>query len=159
MAGTENRSFQSVKKLEKKNAKQFVVLTETHNGFKYIRMNSAMAYVLLIYLGRIFDPTGCQQVKGEDDMAKNFRVCTKESGKDCLALQLFGDFDASSACELIHVLKERAKKNGKVAIETDGLKTINTFGLDVFLQRMSLLNNTRTNVEVTGRFGGLFLEE
>ncbi|MBC2710246.1 MAG: hypothetical protein HGJ94_04370 [Desulfosarcina sp.] len=92
-------------------------------------------------------------------MAKNFRVCAKESSNQSISLQLFGDFDASSACELINVLDESVKKTSKVAIDTDGLKTINAFGLDVFLPRMSWLNNTRGDIEVTGRFSGVFSVE
>ena len=91
-------------------------------------------------------------------MAKNFRVCAKEIGKQSLSLQLFGDFDATSACELIHLLTERIKTNAKVAIDTDGLKTINAFGLDVFLPRMSRLTNTRMDVEVTGRYSEAFID-
>lgn len=91
-------------------------------------------------------------------MAKNFRVCTKESGNQSLALKLFGDFDGSSACELINVIDESVEKSGKVAIDTDGLRTINAFGLDVFLPRMSWLNSTRADIKVTGRFSGVFRE-
>lgn len=91
-------------------------------------------------------------------MAANFRVNTKEISNQSLALQLFGDFDGSSACELINLLDESVKKTFKVAIDTDGLKTINTFGLNVFLPRMSLLNNTRVEIEVTGRFSEIFRE-
>jgi hypothetical protein len=46
-----------------------------------------------------------------------------------------------------------------VAIDTDGLRTVNAFGLDVFVPRMSWLNNTRATIEVTGRFSGVFQEE
>lgn len=92
-------------------------------------------------------------------MAKNFRICAKESSNQTLALKLFGDFDASSACELINVLEETIPTSSKVAINTDGLKTINAFGLDVFLPRMLWLNNTWTDIEVTGRFSGAFQEE
>lgn len=92
-------------------------------------------------------------------MAKNFRVCTKENGNKSMALQLFGDFDASSACELINLLDESVKTSTKVAIDTDGLRTVNAFGLDVFMPRMSWLNNKRAEIEVTGRFSGIFREE
>ncbi len=91
-------------------------------------------------------------------MAKNFHVLTKKSSNQALALKLFGDFDESSACELINVLDESVKKTFKVAIDTDGLRTIDAFGLNVFLPRMSLLNNTRADIEVTGRFSGVFRE-
>ena len=75
-----------------------------------------------------------------------------------IALQLFGDFDASSACELINVLDKSVKKCSKVAIDTDRLRTINAFGLDVFLPRMFTLNSTRADIEVTGRFSDIFKE-
>ena len=91
-------------------------------------------------------------------MAKNFRVCKKKSSDQSMALKLFGDFDGSSAYELIIVLDESVKNTFKVAIDTDGLKTIDAFGLDVFLPRMSMLNNTRADIEVTGRFSGVFRE-
>jgi len=92
-------------------------------------------------------------------MAQNFRVHAKETGNRSLAVQLFGDFDASSACELINLLDENVKPSSKVAIDTDGLKTINAFGLAVFLPRMSRLSSTVVDIEVTGRFSGVFREE
>jgi hypothetical protein len=63
-----------------------------------------------------------------------------------------------SSWELIHVLDESVKKNSTVAIDMDGLKTINTFGLNVFLPRMSLSNSTRAEIEATGRFSDVFRE-
>jgi hypothetical protein len=63
-----------------------------------------------------------------------------------------------TSCELINILDASAKKTSKVAIDTDGLKMINGFGLDVFLPRMVRLNNTRVDIEVTGRFKGIFRE-
>lgn len=89
-------------------------------------------------------------------MAKNFRVCETKNSNDYVALQLFGDFDASSACELINILNESVKTSKKVAIDTDGLSTVNAFGLDVFIPRMSWLNSTWSDIEVVGRFSGVF---
>ncbi len=89
---------------------------------------------------------------------KKFHVRARELGSQSLALRLFGDFDASSACELINVLDKSVKKSSKVAIDTDGLRTINAFGMDVFLPRMSTLNNTRADIQVTGRFSDIFRE-
>ena len=92
-------------------------------------------------------------------MAKNFRVLTQEMRKQSLALRLLGDFDASSACELINRLEKNAGKNCKVVINTDGLRTIYPFGLDVFLPQMILMNNTRGDIEMTGKFSEVFLDE
>jgi stage II sporulation protein AA (anti-sigma F factor antagonist) len=89
-------------------------------------------------------------------MANNFRISAKERSDRSLALQLYGDFDASSACELINLLVESIKTTSKVAIDTDGLRTINSFGLDVFLPRVGRLNNSRADIEVTGRFSSVF---
>jgi hypothetical protein len=50
-------------------------------------------------------------------MAKNFRVSTKTIGDQALAVQLYGDFDGSSACELIHVFDQRVETSSKVAID------------------------------------------
>ena len=92
-------------------------------------------------------------------MAKNFRVCTKEIDQKSLAVQLFGDFDATSACELIDILDDVVKKNGKVAIDTSGLKSINAFGLDVFIPRMSRLTRKWSDIQVTGRYSDVFMED
>ncbi len=89
-------------------------------------------------------------------MAKNFRIRAKERRDRSLALQLHGNFDASSACELIDLLAERIKTTSKVAIDTDGLRTVNSFGLDVFLPWAGRRNNTRADIEVTGRFSSVF---
>ncbi len=91
-------------------------------------------------------------------MAKNFRIHAKTRGDQSLAIQLFGDFDASSACELLHVLDQSAKNATKVAIDTDGLRMINRFGLSVTLPRIAKLANRRMDIEVTGCFSGVFQE-
>ncbi len=91
-------------------------------------------------------------------MAVNFRVRTKEVSNQSLALQLFGDFDASSAFELINILDESVKKSRRLAINTDGLKTVYEFGINVFLPQMFKLNNSRVDIKVTGRFSDVFRE-
>jgi stage II sporulation protein AA (anti-sigma F factor antagonist) len=91
-------------------------------------------------------------------MAKNFRISTKKKNNRTLDIELFGDFDASSACELIHLLDNSANHATKVAIDTDGLRTINAFGLDVLMPRLSDLASRRPDIEVTGRFSGIFQE-
>ena len=70
-------------------------------------------------------------------MAKSFRIRTKEKGDRTVDIELFGDFYASSACELIHVLDESDGRATKLTIDTDGLRNINAFGLDVLLLRLS----------------------
>jgi hypothetical protein len=89
-------------------------------------------------------------------MAVNFRIASKELNNQCTALKLFGDFDGSSAWELINVLDENTRRDKKIAINTDGLRAIHAFGLDIFLPKMSKLNKTWAKVQVTGRFSDIF---
>lgn len=89
-------------------------------------------------------------------MAKNFRIFTRERNRQRMSLELAGDFDASSALELIHVLDKGVRRSRKVAINTDGLRTVNAFGLDVWLPRMSGLDGCPATIEITSRFSGVF---
>jgi anti-anti-sigma regulatory factor len=89
-------------------------------------------------------------------MAVNFRIASKELDNQCTALKLFGDFDGSSAWELINALDQNTRETGKIAINTDGLRAIHPFGLDVFLPNLSKMKKTRVNIQVTGRFREVF---
>jgi hypothetical protein len=100
-----------------------------------------------------------QHEGGASKMAKNFRIQANHIESRSLALKLFGDFDATSACELIHILNESVPEKQHVRINTDGLKNIHAFGLNVLLPRMSWLSRNRLPIEVTGRFSGVFQKE
>ncbi len=89
-------------------------------------------------------------------MAVNFRIASKELNNQCTALKLFGDFDGSSAWELINALDENTRETGQIAINTDGLRAIHAFGLDIFRPKMSNLKKTQVNIQVTGRFRQVF---
>ncbi len=89
-------------------------------------------------------------------MAVNFRIASKELSNQCTALKLFGDFDGSSAWELIHALDANPRETGTIAINTDGLRAIHAFGLDVFLPNLFKMKKTRVDVQVTGRFRDMF---
>ena len=64
-------------------------------------------------------------------MAENFRIASQELNNQCTALKLFGDFDGSSAWELINTLDQNTRETSTIAINTDGLRAIYPFGLDV----------------------------
>ncbi|MDJ0856977.1 MAG: hypothetical protein QNI88_17330 [Desulfobacterales bacterium] len=92
-------------------------------------------------------------------MAENFRIASKELNHQYTALKLFGDFDGSSAWELINALDQNMGETGQIAINTDGLRTIYAFGLDVFLPNLSKMKKTRVNIQVTGRFREYFQDD
>lgn len=89
-------------------------------------------------------------------MGSNFRIASKDINHHRKALQLYGDFDGSSAWELINALEENTENDKKIAINTDGLRAIHAFGLDVFRPKMSKLKRTQANIQITGRFSEVF---
>ena len=91
-------------------------------------------------------------------MAKNFRVSKRQRNKSAMDIKLSGDFDASSAYELLNVLSANSGKAVTIAIDTSGLKSVSPFGLDLFRPLMSTLRRKRLDIQVTGRFRGVFCE-
>ena len=68
-------------------------------------------------------------------MASNFRIIASRIG-NAIDLELIGDFDGSSAFELIHVLKECPADNSKIFIHSGGLKNVFPFGKDLFFKML-----------------------
>lgn len=83
-------------------------------------------------------------------MSANFRISTHRD-RNSLHLKLEGDFDGSSAHELINTLKKGDSKVAKVMIHTGGLKTIHPFGQDVFRKNFFILNKKNVRYFLIGR--------
>jgi len=64
-------------------------------------------------------------------MAQNFRVVVHQNSEN-LHLRLEGDFDGSSAYELLNALEERCRFASKAFIHTNGLRQVDPFGLSIF---------------------------
>ena len=71
-------------------------------------------------------------------MAHNFKIIMHRT-VDNLHINLRGDFDGSSAFELINTLRENLKSTKRVLIDTNNLKQIYPFGQEVFDYNLSLL--------------------
>lgn len=82
-------------------------------------------------------------------MASNFEVSVDKKSKG-FGLKLVGDFDATSAYELIYAIKKLPEDILKIYIQTDDLKDISPFGLDVFQRNMSPLDNRSRKLVFTG---------
>ncbi len=82
-------------------------------------------------------------------MASNFGIAI-DNNSDGLGLKLAGDFDATSAYELIYAIKKLPEDTVKVSIYTNGLKNIYPFGLDVFHRYLSSLNGQSTKIVFKG---------
>jgi hypothetical protein len=64
-------------------------------------------------------------------MASNFKVLIHRNG-DNLHLKLMGDFDTTSARQLIEILKMDRRSASKIFIHTATLKEIHPFGAQTF---------------------------
>lgn len=85
-------------------------------------------------------------------MAANFRIlCRKNKGS--LHLNLAGDFDGSSAHELINTLEERADDVVRVFIHTNNLKTIHPFGRAVLRNMLPTSDRKACKLVFTGEKG------
>jgi hypothetical protein len=82
-------------------------------------------------------------------MASNFRICVHQNS-DSLHLKLIGDFDGSSACELLNVLKKSVNGVLRVIIHTNSLKNIYPFGRDTFQENLRELKDRTDRILFTG---------
>jgi hypothetical protein len=83
-------------------------------------------------------------------MAHNFKILRHRTNGN-LYLDLAGDFDGSSALELLNILKENLKHTARVSINTCNLKKIHPFGLQVFNQNFSKIKHRQTCIEFIGK--------
>jgi len=82
-------------------------------------------------------------------MTANFRINPyKFDGS--LYLKLTGDFDGSSANELIKTLKKHDKGSGDIFIDTNNLKTIRPFDRNVFQKNHFDLNKHLKKLIIIG---------
>ena len=88
-------------------------------------------------------------------MARNFLI-TSSRYQDGIHLKLYGDFDGSSAHELLNHLKFNSQDNKKIFIHTDGLKHLHPFGLNTFYQGFRIMHNGADRIEFTGKKGPEF---
>ena len=84
-------------------------------------------------------------------MASNFKILINRND-DNFHFRLVGDFDGSSAFELINALKAYYDKAGNVVINTCGLSMIHPFGCVVF-QKNCPINNQSYGLTFTGKYG------
>ena len=67
-----------------------------------------------------------------------------------LELELAGDFDGTSACELLNVLSEKCDGADRVLVNTSRLKDIHSFGIDTFQNNLHRLKGKPIRLAFTG---------
>ena len=85
-------------------------------------------------------------------MASDFKILIHENNTN-LHLKLMGDFDGSSAYELINALKTYSSRVKRVFIHSSGLKTVDPFGKTVFHDHFNEVNKTDKSFVFTGENG------
>jgi len=83
-------------------------------------------------------------------MASNFKIYSFKTS-DSLHLKLTGDFDGSSAYELINTLANYAKGFYEIYINTNDLNSIHPFGRQVFQKRLTALKKQFNGITFVGR--------
>ncbi len=87
-------------------------------------------------------------------MAMNFRI-SRHRSNNVLDLSLRGDFDGSSAMELLKVLEDSKTSVSRIIIHTNGLRNIHPFGKGVFQKDFPKINRSPVNVIFKGDKGDL----
>ena len=75
-------------------------------------------------------------------MASNFKIFSFET-HDSLHLKLDGDFDGSSAHELLNTLKKYGDGFYQIFIDTNDLKAIHPFGKEVLQKKLGAFKAAR----------------
>ena len=83
-------------------------------------------------------------------MANNFKFLSNRL-RDRIHLKLYGDFDGSSACELIKILKNYRNDSNQIFIDTNNINSIHPFGIDVFKKNLGVLDININNIIITGK--------
>jgi hypothetical protein len=73
-------------------------------------------------------------------VASNFKIYSLKT-RESLHSRLTGDFDGSSAYELINKISKYGKNFYEIYIDTNDLNSIYPFGREVFKKRLGFLKN------------------
>jgi anti-anti-sigma regulatory factor len=82
-------------------------------------------------------------------MARNFRIFVHRNSEN-VHLKLIGDFDGTSAYELLHALARYGHHTSRIYIDTSSLKEMNPFGLQVFQDNLDLLKGGHLELVFAG---------
>jgi hypothetical protein len=85
-------------------------------------------------------------------MAGNFRIVLHRNSES-LHLRLEGDFDGSSAHQLLQMLGENGHGITRIFIHTNGLKEVHPFGTAIFQNNLNTYKISKPDLIFTGDKG------
>ena len=83
-------------------------------------------------------------------MAANFKLSLHET-EDGIHMKMCGDFDGTSAYELIAALQDQSHKSNQVVIHTEDLGNIYSFGRGVFQNNLGILKKRPNKIIFVGK--------
>lgn len=91
-------------------------------------------------------------------MAANFRISVHRNSQS-LHLMLRGDFDGTSAYQLLEVLEKNCHGTSRIFVHTNSLKEIHPFGRNVFHKNLDFMKGKSVAILFTGENAGQFSPE
>lgn len=91
-------------------------------------------------------------------MGNRFHIGIHRNSEN-LHLRLEGDFDKSSACELLHTLQRLGSGSRQVFIHSTCLEHLDPFGRDHFLHNLSGLKTQSLHLRFTGGYAAQMAPE
>ena len=88
-------------------------------------------------------------------MAANFKISIHRYN-GCLDLRLSGDFDGTSAHELLNVLKNHSHEPSQIFIDTDNLTQLHSFGQQIFRRNIANFKKNSDRLVFTGENASYF---
>ncbi len=82
-------------------------------------------------------------------MASKFRILIHPNGSN-LHMKLMGDFDGSSAYQVLNQLQRHCSKFSTIFVHTDSLKQVIPFGAGVFQRNLKELRKGSAHLIFTG---------
>lgn len=96
------------------------------------------------------EKSGTVIIEGRNFMANNFHMFTHRT-TETLHVKLTGDFDGSSASELVNALMDNQNRYYQIFINTTELNTIHPFGQEVLQRRLSEFKDRGPGVIFIGK--------
>ena len=85
-------------------------------------------------------------------MATNFTISTRRKNNK-FYVDLKGDFDRSSAHLLLNALRKNSDFEGKIYVDTNGLRLVSPFSLEIMKRNLTELKNKSSNIIFIGKYG------
>lgn len=85
-------------------------------------------------------------------MSSNFKIYYLKT-RYSIHLRLAGDFDGSSAYDLIHKLEKYSKDFYEIFIDTSDINNIHSFGREVFQKKLGTFKNQFHSISFVGGNG------